>query len=551
MVHWQQNNATKIWEPSRYPSDIKFEDYTLPEGIQSTFQQLNSLIEQKYSREHIKMCAFYNKLFPSLKSWDYTQSTHNSLPFSVQEQEREDGGTGISENFLKNAIDKVVARLANIKFDVFLQSDVPNLLVEIYKDPIERYLRSIIKSNKILRSVTEVFHDAAILSFGYLFIDPWSGNIRKISDWELGCYESEFTYGSLKRALIRDFKFPVAELGPYIKGMKKEDIEKVISGRSSVDLKLYIDAIRKCAIATIESTTMPSIPYPFDEVLISTFSWDLGIKRTTVCSLFDMLYPIQRTISKLNAKKTQLIDGYKGPVPVFNNDCDIIVKNMGNGAGEALFLASGRNPAEVITVINATPLDPEMNAEKESLKTTLQELAGAQELSLDMENIRSAATVIALDQLHDELFQSQLAQIGTFVSETMEMAMRFAASRPDEAIPIENVPWSDINQLLDEAYVRIEVVHNNDPNNTKQVPGPDYVMVLVDRAIVDILQGKIVFEDIRDDYTIDKMLLRKVMALKMVKLRAMGSSNNVVVDRLERALLGAFVEDIKMGKVEL
>jgi hypothetical protein len=262
-----------------------------------------------------------------------------------------------------------------------------------------------------------------------------------------------------------------------------------------------------------------------------------------------MLYPIQRTISKLNAKKTQLIDGYKGPVPVFNNDCDIIVKQLGNGAGEALFLAAGRNPAEVLTVINPTPLDPEMNAEKESCKTTLQELSGTQELSLDMENIRSAATVIALDQLHDQYSQSQLSQIGTFVAETLEMALRFAASRPEESLPIENVPWDDINTLLDEAYVEVQVLHNNDPANQPQIPEPDYTQVVIDRAILGILHGEISYADISDDYTIDKMRLRQTMADKMVKLRAIGQKGTDVDDRLERALLGAFIEDIKLGKV--
>ena len=130
------------------------------------------------------------------------------------EQERFDGSTGISENHLKCAIDKITARIANLRYDIILQSGVPNLKFEMYSEPIEKYLRRALKVNKLPKLTTEIFHDAAILGFGHLFINPWTGSIMKVDDWELGCYESEFNNGRLTRILIRDFAFPVAALGP-------------------------------------------------------------------------------------------------------------------------------------------------------------------------------------------------------------------------------------------------------------------------------------------------------------------------------------------------
>jgi hypothetical protein len=552
-INWKQNTASKMWEPSRYPSDIVVEDYQLPAGIRSVWQNLNALIETKYSREHIKMCAFYNKLFPSLKSWDWSRSSHNSLPFSVQEQERTDTGTGITENFLKNAIDTVVARIANITFEAKLRADIPSIIYEICKEPVERYLKYVIRDNKLVRAVTEVFHDAAVLGFGHLFVDPWSGTIRKIGDWELGCYEAEFCEGDLKRALIRDFAFPITSLRPYLRGADKEQVKRILGSKPQVDLKLFIDVPRQEAYATVDSTTLPPIPYPFQRVLIQTFSWDIGVKRSMVTSLFDMLYPVQRTISKLNAKKTQLIEAYKGPVPVFNNDCDVIVKSMGNGAGEALFIAAGRNPAEVVTVINPTPLDPEMNAEKETLKGTLQELAGTQELNLDMENIRSAATVIALEQLHDQRFQSELSQIGVLVGDTLKDSLEFAASRPKEAIPIENVPWENVLELIRVCDIDVTTIHNNDPNNKPVEEPQDPAKVACDRAVFAVMHGDAVYEDYSQDYAIDPILFRQSLVAQTMRLRAVmdRDSESGEMDRLERAMLMAFIEDIKTGQVVL
>jgi hypothetical protein len=544
MIQWEKNNANGNWAPTNdpYPSNLKREDYALPDGISTDFHRLNGQIEYKYQRERVKIMAFYNKMFPTLKSWDWSYSSHNALPFSVQEQERFDTNTGISENWLKAIVDKVVARVANVHFEVKLKENNPSLLMEIYKEPVEKHLRMLVKNNKLVRLVTEIFHDAAILGFGHFFVDPWSGDIRKIADWEVGFYESEFSLGPLAHCLIRDFGFPTCAIGPYVKGMDEERLKSIVKNRPNVDLKLYMDTQRHKAWATVDSYTLPAIDYPFDEVLLSTYSFDLGIKSALTASMFDLLYPSQRAIAKLNAKKTQLIDQYKGPVPVFNNDCDVIVKSMGNGAGEALFLASGRNPSEVLTVLNPTPLDPEMNAEKTNMKTTMEELAGVQEMSLDMENIRSAATVIALNQLHDQIFQSQLVTIGDFVSDTLTNSLMYAAK--SGANEIDDIPWLDIVMLLADTDIQVEVVHNNDPNNQESDAPPDYELVVVNRAVMGVMRGRLTWEDIKGDYTIDPVKVKGALAKKLIDIKA---TTGKIQENIEKCLLDAFIDDVATG----
>lgn len=544
-MFWKHNNVSRIWEPTPYPSDITVDQLTLPQTIQQTYYKLNALIEAKYSKEYIKMCAFYNKMFPSLKSFDWGRSMHNSAPFSLQEQERYDGSTGISENHLKSALDKITARIANLKYECIMQASVPNLKFEIYREKLERFLKKSIKVNKLPTLTTEVFHDAAILGFGHLFLNPWTHSVMKVNDWELGCYESEFNFGKLRRVLIRDFSFPVTELAPYIHDLEKDNIKAIIENKTQVDLKLYIDSVRHEAYATIDTYTMAPIKYPFDEVQVITFAWDMGVKRTMVTSLFDMLYPIQRNINKLNAKKTQLVENYKGPVPVFSNDCDVVVKSMGNGAGEALFLASGRNPNDLLAVINPTPLDPEMNAEKELSKTTLQELAGAQELSLDMENIRSAATVIALEQLRDQKFQSQLTTLSNFVAEVLEALLRYKIAFEDD---IDGVPFKDVEEMLDECLVNVTAIKNNQDTSPALEQETDYAKALVNQIVLDIMHGKVEWKDVSDDFTLNPDLLRITLAQLYMKVKMIGGDG---LENLERALVGAFIDDIIVGAVTL
>ena len=95
-----------INRPTLYPGE-KTKDWEIPEAIATDFHRLSAIISNKYSKEYLKICAFYNKMFPSLKSSDWAQSSYLAAPFTWQDQERSDYGTGISANFLKQITDQL------------------------------------------------------------------------------------------------------------------------------------------------------------------------------------------------------------------------------------------------------------------------------------------------------------------------------------------------------------------------------------------------------------------------------------------------------------
>ena len=118
---------------------------------------------------------------------------------------------------------------------------------------------------------------------------------------------------------------------------------------------------------------------------------------------------------------------YKGAVPVFNNDVDLAMKSISNGSGEALYVDSSRPIDSLMTVINPTPIDAQLSATKTELKTEMYELAGLQQVSFNMENMRSAAAVIAIDQTRDTVFQAQLDGISRFVSQLFRTIVNYNA----------------------------------------------------------------------------------------------------------------------------
>jgi len=548
-INFVKDNVSGFYVPAQYP--VRQSEYgdnmQVPEGIRSDFFKLTSLIEDKYTKEYLKICAFYNKLFPSLKDYDWSRSSYNTVPFTLQDQERTDTGTGMSANYLKGVIDVVVARIGNTSFDYRLVADVPTALYTIYKDEIERVLKSIVRKNNVNRIGIESFHDAAILCFAHVFIDPWSGEIRKVTDWELGTYEAEFSEGHIKRAMIRDFAFPVSALGPYLDGFDDERVKKIGNQRQRVDLRLYIDCFRHKKYVTIGSDMGPETDYPFDEVLLATYSWDLGVRKTTAASLFDVLYPIQRAMNKLLAKKTQLLINYKGPVPVFNRDSEVVVKQLSNGAGECLFMDTGRDPAELMTVLQPTPLDPQLNAEVEALKGQMFELAGVQQMSLDLDNLRSAATVIAINQIHDAGFQSQLTSLAEFIRTIILMYIKFQSVVKTD----ETLHWGNIYKLCNEAYINILPVHDNDATSGvgSDPTDPDYGKMQIEKFIIEVMRGAKDYFDV--DFTLDPTILRQTAALRLVQLKSIDDSPCEELDRLIELLIMLYVEDMRHGVVFL
>lgn len=550
-VTWERDGINNEYRPTLYPgeSSVKWE---IPENISADFHKLNSIIESKYSREYLKVCAFYNKMFPSLKSADWISSSYNVQPFTAVDQERMDTGTGMQFNFLKQIVDQITSRLGTITFSPMLISEDQSYEFVVYKDEVERVLRVYIRNDEFNRICLESFHNAAILGFAHCFIDPYLGILRKACDYEIGVFESQFNHGNIIQMLYRDYAFPVTEALKYLENCsdtEKTELIEHMSGKSSVDFKMYFNCAEHKVYVTIDNKTLPAKEYPFDKVLITTFNWDTGFAKIHSTSEFDLLYPIQREINKIAAKQQQMIRMYKGSVPVFSSDVDLAMKSITNGAGEALYIDSSRNVAELMTVINPTPLDPQLSAEIQSYKTIMYELAGIQNASFDMENMRSAAAVIALDQTRDSVFQAQLSGMSHFIKQSLCMYVDFFAKFPSLTTDRRAVDWESISSLIKRSYINLQPVHLNDPlsdeKNVKQEE-IDFVALASARATLDIIKGITTFEDMPYYLDPEEMVLN--IAETLIKFEALGI---VVPDTIHKFLITAFLDRVAAGELSL
>ena len=149
-VKWTKDIVNIEYRPTLYPGE-QSDDWEIPEDISGDYHKLNSILEGKYSREFLKVCAFYNKMFPSLKGSDWCNSSYNVQPFTAIDQERSDTGTGMQFNYIKQIIDQITSRLGTISFVPMIMSEDQSFEFIVYKDEVERILRMYIRNDDFNR----------------------------------------------------------------------------------------------------------------------------------------------------------------------------------------------------------------------------------------------------------------------------------------------------------------------------------------------------------------------------------------------------------------
>ena len=386
-----------------------------------------------------------------------------------------------------------------------------------------------------------------------MFMDPYTHRLRKASDFEIGIYESQFNKDAITHMLYRDYAFPVSEIEPYLEGLDDEtrkEVDEELENKHTVDFKMYFNCKDHQVYCVINNRTLPDKEYPFDHVLVDTFVWDTGFSKVTTSSLFDLLYPCQREINKIAAKIQQLIRMYKGPVPVFDSNVDLAMKEITNGTGEAMYVNANRPIDSLITVINPTPLDPQLSAEIQNYKTAMYELSGMTQASFNMDNMRSAAAVVALDQTRDTVFQAQLSGMADFIKSILNMYIEYYAKFPDKAQGERKaVDWDVMHRLIKSSYIDLKPMHINDfmsdENEAKQ-DQPDYAQQAGMRVVLEIIRGEKTFNTV--PYFMDKQQITFTMASLLPKFEALGIEIPMTIHQY---LMAAYLDEVAHNKIKL
>lgn len=517
----------------------------MPQESYRHYQRLEQIWQNKFTKNTLKVCAFYNKSF-ELRHHGL-HSNHMAPQFTRINQERADTGNGESINYLKQIVDYVTARMGGIRIDPLLSAEIPSVQYLVYKDEASRILRKFANNDEMSSMARSAFHDAAILGFSYAFLMPTTGKHVAATDYEVAVYEDELSHDLVQYMLYRNTNTPLTWIAAILPDMSPECMDYLQQRcvtEDSLEFTLFVDACAHKMYAVVDNYIVYVRDYEYPNVLVSTFRWDIGFSSGCTTSLFDTLYPIQREIDRIAAKIQQLIRLYKGPIPIFDSSVDLFANAVSNGTGEYYTVDSTRKTADLVTVVQPTPLDPTLTSAIDSRKTQMLELAGIQNMTFSSDSIKSAAAVIALDQLHDNVYEAQLQGLGQFMKQCFEHYVEYCCINT-----AGKEEWVAIKALLQNGYIDLKVVSAHDPLNSMAAATGEVVddlKALLARLTIDVIAGRKTFDSI-PPYVDRNELLLQVMAAALKF-----SSNGIELPgTIHLFFVDAFIDSVATGQVNL
>ena len=172
------------------------------------------------------------------------------------------------------------------------------------------------------------------------------------------------------------------------------------------------------------------------------------------------------------------------------------------------------------------------------------ELAGIQNMSFSSDSIKSAAAVIALDQLHDNVYEAQLQGLGQFMKQCFEHYVEYCCI---------NTPgkeeWVAIKALLQNGYIDLKVVSAHDPLNSMAAATGEVVddlKALLARLTIDVIAGRKTFD------TIPPYVDRNELLLQVMAAALKFSSNGIELPgTIHLFFVDAFIDNVATGQVNL
>ena len=178
------------------------------------------------------------------------------------------------------------------------------------------------------------------------------------------------------------------------------------------------------------------------------------------------------------------------------------------------------------------------------------ELSGMSQSSFNMDNMRSAAAVVALDQTRDTVFQAQLSGMAEFIKSILNMYIEYYAKFPNAAEgERKGVDWDIMYRLIKCSYIDLKPMHINDfmsdENEAKQET-PDYVQQAGMRVVLEVIRGEKDFESV--PYFLDKNQITFTIASMLPKFEALGIEIPITIHQY---LMSAYLNEVAEGNLAL
>lgn len=409
-----------------------------------TINRLTSIIDGKKNKYTYNLARYLDDITVSLN--DTLDYVYSSAGYSFAQPQDSDLTRPGSFSVVRSCIDSLVSKISANKVRPYIHPVNGTFKSKQITRQVRQFFDVALDYMKAPEKIIEAFRIACIFDTGYLFIDPFTFQLKTLLPFTVGLFNMEAAYGDNKEAVIKMNNYPVSLLDDKYKKNVSSDYCQYVMAISVIDHKAEI---------YINGSKVDETEYKPNRLPLVSIYYSKPTFGTRTYSLADALEGIQEQIDLISSKIAASAEMTAGNTTYVVEGSSLNAQDVNNRTGN-VYTVKMPEGSSSIPVLNVTPapFDPSWTNLLDSYINKAYEITGISKLSAQSKKpagLDSGTALATLEDIESERFQTQL---DGYINAYKDLAKLMIEVFPDEAVILPediyntSYKWKDIKEYI-------------------------------------------------------------------------------------------------------
>lgn len=409
-----------------------------------TIHRLTSIIDGKRQKYTYNFARYLDDITVSLN--DTMDYYYNVSGYSFAQPQDSDLARPGSFSIIRSCVDSLVSKISSNKVRPYIHPVNGTFKSKQITRQVRQYFDIVLDYVKAPEKIIQAFRLACIFDTGYLFIDPFTYELKVLPPFTVGLFNMEAAYAQPKEMVVKYNNYPTALL------------DKKYRNNYSTDYVQYVEAISlidKKAQVFINGTEVDSKEYNANLLPYVALYYSKPLFGVRTYSLVDALEGIQEQIDLISSKIGASAEMTAGNTTYVVEGSSLNAQDVNNRTGN-VYTVKMPEGSSSIPVLNVTPapLDPSWQQLLDSYINKAYEITGISQLSAQSKKpagLDSGTALATLEDIESERFQTQL---DNYINAYKDLAKLMIEILPDDEdiLPSDiystSYKWKDIKKYI-------------------------------------------------------------------------------------------------------
>lgn len=343
-------------------------------------------------------------------------------------------------NIIRSCVDSLVSKISANKVRPYIHPLNGTYSSRLVDKKLRQFFDFFLTGENLSAKIIDAFRQALIFDSCYLFIDPWTYEIKVLPPYNVGFDYAEIAYGKPTEMVIKYNNYP-ATLLEY---KTEQDYVQYVIAISTIEHKAY---------RYINGELVDSTKYNADVLPYTSIYYEKPVNGLKTIGMADALEGIQEQLDIINAKISAANELTPATITFVAEGSSLNKHSLNNKTG-AVYSVKVPEGVSSIPVATQTPIgfDMALIQQKEHFIKSAYEMTGISQLSAQAKKpagVDSGVAMATLADLESERFQQQY---DNYIQSYQDITKLIIQVMPDNAniLPEDysSLKWKDAKQEL-------------------------------------------------------------------------------------------------------